>query len=191
MKHTYAFALLCCIGLLSVGVTTAAATANVRLSSSVELDTIDISITQEQSEDAAFIYDDDTITHVNNLENLGSPCWIRVAHIMTWENPEGTPQQALIPEAGNDQQDWIPGADGWYYLNRVLQEEESVPFVETLLNPEGMAWGGQLIQVESSIEVQAVQAQNFTPDFQAEQPWGTIAPQACIYSREPKEVPHD
>ena len=130
-------------------------------------DTVDISVTDEPFDGKyAIAY---PVAHSISVSNQGAPCWIRA--------------RSTLAEGGrcwaDTSRDWITCSDGWSYLPTILSEEESVRYEEWIQARARSADG----TVTEMVEIQAVQAYGFEPDFSSADPWHGIEPQICLRTR--------
>ncbi len=83
--------------------------------------------------------------------------------------------------------DWVKIQD-YYYYRPILEKEESVILFEGVRIPE--YWDNTYASADFFIDLQieAVQAIHFTPDYTSDKPWGNTKAEVCIHN-EPYEKP--
>lgn len=196
-----------------IGAAGALSIAEIETEGRATFDAIDIAITPVESDESKLIIGSASVQSTAVVTNEGAPCWIRIKAMLVageeevaddevsnaneelaassvdastdtsaasssdtvWEELEGAGQEASSS--------WRLAADGYYYLDRILDEGESVEFSIAVGNPYGESWDGSGFDIESLIIAEAIQAVAFVPDFEADAPWGDVEAQACIYAR--------
>lgn len=105
----------------------------------------------------------------NTVKNTGYPCWIRSK--VTSDN---SLFDVLNPNSyKNISDDWVLKNDGWMYKKTVLKAgEESTPY-EGLNIPKNLT-KEQSKDGTTNYTVEAIQAQNMTPNFTKDSPWGEV-----------------
>ena len=112
----------------------------------------------------------ETIYWENSVTNTANTAWIRVS--VSFGSPEGQ-IPAEVEYVFDDQ--WIPSASGYWYLKKPLAKDETAAFETKILIP--LDWTEEISgdSCRLSVHADAVQKDNFTPDFSAEDPWfGTL-----------------
>ena len=116
---------------------------------------------------------------VNNAE----PCWIRVKveYDAQTDGSESQKTSDGVERFGFDESCINLADDNWkhigdyYYYPSVVENKEKVDFVKSVKTP--VDWGNEASDVTFSTyyTAEAVQAKNFTPDFNSDDPWyGTV-----------------
>lgn len=120
----------------------------------------------------------DFISKIPRITNKGLPCWIRT---------KITLQNSNIKEDGLKEEyihgitkDWKKIGE-YYYYTKILDMKKSVDFFTGITIPESWteAHSGQELKI--SIQTDAIQAANFTPDFYAMSPWGNQKIEKCVH----------
>lgn len=196
-----------------IGVAGALGIAEIETEGRATFDTIDIAITPVDSGESKLIFGSASVQSTAVVTNEGAPCWVRIKAMLVASEEEaaddaisdtgeefaassadastdtttassGDTVWEELEEAGQEaSSSWRLAADGYYYLNRILDEGESVEFSIAVRNPYGESWDGSGFDIESLIIAEAIQAVAFVPDFEADAPWGDVEAQACIYAR--------
>lgn len=129
-------------------------------------------------ENPQWIMPGDTISKIPKIINYAKPCWIRakITYTNNMEDTEGFSDENLsgFPEK------WVKRGD-YYYYTEILERKESVVLFEQVQVPA--EWSGQHDSQELGIEIraEAIQAENFQPDFEAMSPWGNQEIQLCVH----------
>ncbi len=125
---------------------------------------------EERYEDVKDILPGQVISKIPRIRNAGNDCYIRVKLELT-----GTEESIEIREIGEN---WVQGKDGYLYYTEVLKTGEETDLFQSIRIPEDFA------QEENStfqlkIDAEGIQSKNFTPDFEADAPWGAVEIQQC------------
>lgn len=149
---------------------------------------IDISLKQYDAEGEVFRdgyvwTPGDHIDNVVQVENEAKDCWIRLK----------AQYDDVITVSGISKQ-WIYRAPYWYYTE-ILNEKEKVIFSKQFYFSEKAT--GETEGKEDFVEMtaEAIQAIHFTPDFEAEEPWGDQTAELCVHvkdgNEEEREKPYE
>lgn len=108
------------------------------------------------------------ISKISRISNLGNACYVRAKAVFS-----GTDEldDSCLCGIGED---WIKAADGCYYCRSILAEGGAVEFFQGLQIPEDFSQEAEEQQITLTVQVDAIQSRNITPDFQAEAPWGIV-----------------
>lgn len=113
------------------------------------------------------------VSKIPRIENLSSDCYIRI-------KAENRAELCLEDESFKGiSEEWIKRGDYWYY-QPVLGEGESADFFTGIQFPT--EWDERLSgqEVVLSLQAEAIQARNFTPDYALEDPWFGERAQYCL-----------
>lgn len=178
-------AIACAVfGCLAVGGAVSSYTADVETANTLSIDTVDIEIVETAEAEPTTLYGAEGATCTSTIENNGAACWVRV-HTSAGENGSelvGALARPSDAEASDSHAAWMEGADGYYYLTSVLDENAAVSFAETVRHRTD-DWDGAGFEATRVVTAEAVQATAFEPDFEADEPWGDLEPEECIYAR--------
>lgn len=111
------------------------------------------------------------ISLIPKISNMGDACYIRAKISYSKENESNSTSFTQIGKMSND---WIV-KDNYYYYKTIVQNGEKVDFFKSLKIPEDMTNEYQGKSIIFNITVEAIQAENFTPDFDANSPWKGVA----------------
>ena len=142
---------------------------------------VDISLTEYQQdaneevlwEDNPTILPGDVISKIPRIYNDGNDCYIR-AKITFRETDELNDSHLL-----GISEDWAKADDGYYYYTKILPHGEDVDIFKGLTIPTDLSQDSQGEQFYIDIDVDAIQSDNFTPQFDSAQPWGGVEILAC------------
>jgi hypothetical protein len=164
----------------------AAFSNQVSVTNEIQVGDVDISLREYELADGREVsYSDpkiilpgETISKIPRITNQALPCWVRVR--LQWQDDneelEGLSDQDLYGFSSN----WILQGD-YYYYKEILKSGESVDLFHEIVVPK--TWdslhSGQNLSLD--IQAEAIQAANFTPDFEAMSPWGNQEIQVCIH----------
>lgn len=121
----------------------------------------------------------DTVSKIPRITNRAEPCWVRV-----WLGFSETENKREILSTDNIlgmNEGWIKRGDYFYYT-KILEEQESVDVFSGIKIPEFWDSSYSLLQTDMTVHAQAVQAANFTPDFSAMSPWGSLEIEKCVHA---------
>lgn len=120
----------------------------------------------------------DYISKIPRICNYAQPCWIRVK--LNFSNSEKSLEglhENLLQNIGKN---WKKSG-GYYYYTKKLKNRESVDLFTGIQIPSDWTQehSGQKLGIE--IQAEAIQADNFQPDFQAMSPWKNQIIEKCIH----------
>jgi predicted ribosomally synthesized peptide with SipW-like signal peptide len=120
----------------------------------------------------------DVVSKIPRITNRASACWIRAKILFQndREDLEGLNETML----GGMSSAWKKIGE-YYYYTKILTNKESVDLFTELRIPSD--WSEQHENQELTLEIQAeaIQAANFTPDFEAMSPWGDQNIEQCLH----------
>lgn len=113
------------------------------------------------------------VSMIPRITNHAETCYIRITPDIKMLNQTNRP---VIPDDGTGWgKEWIHRGSVYYYT-RVLQAGESVDLYKGIIIPR--EWTGQqAADFQVTFFAEAIQAQNFEPDFTSKQPWGNVETQ--------------
>ena len=110
--------------------------------------------------------------------------------LLTFPKPKDSQLPGLSVEniQGMTEQ-WIY-KDGYYYYPDILQSGDSIDFFQSVHIPSDFEneYAGKELSV--SIQVDAIQAQNFTPDYTSKTPWGNQVIEICAHNQHDPTLKH-
>ena len=128
--------------------------------------------------DPAYIFPGERISKIPRIKNRALPCWIRAR--ISYGSDKDDVEMLSEHNIEGISSEWIKRGD-YYYYTKVLKKQESVDLFQSVSVPA--VWteehGGQKLNI--SVQVDAIQAANFKPDFTAMSPWGNQEIQDCVH----------
>lgn len=120
----------------------------------------------------------DTISKIPCIINYARPCWVRVK--LEFSNPENTEEKIGENCISGISDDWIKKGEYFYYTKTLKNKEKTDVFQEIKI-PD--SWDSEYQQKNFSVQIraEAIQAENYTPDFSKDFPWGEEIIQKCIH----------
>lgn len=120
--------------------------------------------------DKEFITPNSTISNIKRITNESeAACYLR-AKVTFFESTLVTRDNLL-----GISEDWILKEDGYYYHKTAVESKDSVYLFTGIHIPEYVPDGEEGKTFYLSVEVDAIQEQNMTPDYSSEKPWGDVA----------------
>lgn len=111
----------------------------------------------------------ETISYMPRVSNLREDSYVRVKFEMRSQPGEKTVgTQECFSELYPG---WVLRGD-YYYYTHVLSKNESRFVLKNMLIPEELEECHEGLRVHATVD--AIQAKNFTPDFESIHPWGTV-----------------
>lgn len=98
------------------------------------------------------------------IENKGADSWVRFKLTADSELP--------LDNFYGLSSDWVERG-GYWYLTKPVLSKESVPTVSGFTMP-GTLTDQSITEIEVGGTYDAIQSENFTPDFDSENPWGNV-----------------
>lgn len=127
--------------------------------------------------DGRLVLPSQRISKIPRITNYAQPCYVRVKIACTGETSVLSEQDISgMPE------EWIRAGE-YYYLTEPLDMGESVDVFQTVTIPEKWTEASSDQRLGITISAEAIQSDNFTPDFQSEQPWGDQKTEICVHEQ--------
>lgn len=117
------------------------------------------------------------ISKIPRIINYAMPCWVRAR--ISFENKEEDSQGLDETMIAGFSDKWIKRGE-YYYCREILKKKESVDLFQTVSIPADWDESHEGQDLGIVIRAEAIQAANFTPDFNAMSPWGDQEIQQCI-----------
>ena len=130
----------------------------------------------------------DFISWIPRITNEAVDCYIRVKVQLSTERE--IERKLTLDDLEGIKEGWIRRGD-YFYWPKILSHGEQVELLEGFTIPP--EWdtkydkdGNQIDYYENNkikmeLQVDAIQSQNFEPDFQIESPWGEVEIQECLH----------
>lgn len=119
------------------------------------------------------------LNKIIQITNHANPAWVRVKLECTSKDGSEDLSDQLVTLT--DEENWKK-AGGYYYYTKPMERSEMVTFTDTVRIPPEWdnSYAGRIFSI--MITADAVQKDNFTPDFTQDDPWfGTII-ETCVHS---------
>ncbi len=144
---------------------------------------VDISLTEYQLneetgeeeawEDNPLIVPGLYVSKIPRISCLGNACYVRARVSFA-----GTTELSVEDLEGISA-DWVLAADGYYYYTGILETGESVDLFSGIRIPEDFSQTEEGYTFSLTVDADAIQSQNFSPDFTAANPWGAVTILEC------------
>lgn len=102
------------------------------------------------------------------IYNKGVECYIRAKIQSTEDN---TRLEQMIFGMGKE---WKKALDGYFYYRPVLKEDGVAELFQGIKIPVDFSQEHEEKILKLKIDIDAIQSKNFSPDFEAESPWGMV-----------------
>ena len=107
------------------------------------------------------------ISKIPRIHNNGADCYVRAK--ISFKNTDEIDENDLTIN-----KNWKQTDDGYWYYTKVLPAEEDVDLFSTVNIPSDFSEDDANTKIRLTIEVDAIQAKNFTPNFKRAKPWGNV-----------------
>ena len=107
------------------------------------------------------------ISKIPRIHNNGADCYVRAK--ISFKNTDEINENDLTIN-----KNWKQADDGYWYYTKVLPAEEDVDLFSTVNIPSDFSEDDANTKIRLTIEVDAIQAKNFTPNFKRAKPWGNV-----------------
>ena len=107
------------------------------------------------------------ISKIPRIHNNGADCYVRAK--ISFKNTDEIDESDLTIN-----KNWKQADDGYWYYTKVLPAEEDVDLFSTVNIPSDFSEDDTNTKIRLTIEVDAIQAKNFTPNFKRAKPWGNV-----------------
>lgn len=107
------------------------------------------------------------ISKIPRIHNNGADCYVRAK--ISFKNTDEIDESDLTIN-----KNWKQADDGYWYYTKVLPAEEDVDLFSTVNIPSDFSEDNANTKIRLTIEVDAIQAKNFTPNFKRAKPWGNV-----------------
>lgn len=124
-----------------------------------------------------FVMPESTVEEIMKLNNNGLSCYVRLKLELESSNADLV-NVDIYDCYDYDHSIWVQKGGYLYYKNVLNEPDESITVFNNFTVPSGLTQKTNGETFKTKITVDAVQAENFTPDFESDEPWGNIVPQA-------------
>lgn len=131
----------------------------------------------------------EVVSKIPRITNYAETCYVRakVTHHskpVSESDTEEKTEYILSDENINGiSGQWIRKGE-YYYYTEPLEKGASVDFFEAVTIPAEWTEASSGTSLELTVTAEAIQAANFTPDFQSEQPWGDQEIEICVHEED-------
>ncbi len=158
------------------------AMTSVEVTNHFETGIVDIRITEHQVkdglecqwEDNPTILPGQEISKIPRIHNDGNDCYARAKIQVSAEE-----DMEIRIEIQGISDKWLQADDGYYYYTEILKTEEYVDLFQSVYIPENFSEDMMEMNFTIDIIVEAIQAKNFTPQFDLTKPWGDVEILEC------------
>lgn len=119
-----------------------------------------------------------TISKIPKITNKAMDCWVR-AKVKIFSKQQRVDSLSMEQIAGISD-DWIKIGEYFYY-KKVLESKQSITLFEAIEIPTKWKNEHEQNEIKIIVQVDAVQAKNFTPNFSGDTPWGGLVIEKCIH----------
>ena len=107
------------------------------------------------------------ISKIPRIHNSGADCYVRAK--ISFKNTDEIDEDDLTIS-----KNWKQADDGYWYYTQVLPAEEDVDLFSNVNIPNDFSEDNADTKIRMTIQVDAIQAKNFTPNFKRAKPWGNV-----------------
>ena len=126
--------------------------------------------TEVKLEDGEFesVLPGDVISKIPRIFNKGNDCYVRAK--LTFRGTDQLSDSNLLGITDK----WVKADDGYYYYTEIIPHGEDVDIFQAVSIPTNFSQTMEGEQFYLDIAVDAIQSQNFTPDYTLASPWGSV-----------------
>lgn len=119
-----------------------------------------------------------TISKIPKITNEAMDCWVR-AKVKISSRLQKVDSLSLEQIEGISD-DWIKIGEYFYY-KKILKSKETVTLFQSIQIPTNWKEEHEQNEIKMIVQVDAVQAKHFTPNFSGDAPWGGLTIEKCIH----------
>lgn len=169
-------AICLCLAVLTFSTGVIYGMTSVSVTNEFETGVVDIHIKEFQTdgtketpwEDNPTILPGDTVSKIPRIYNDGVDCYIR-AKFAIKDMPDLDAEDIF-----GISNKWDLADDGYYYYKTILKTDETADLFHGLEIPRDFPQSNEEKTFQIEIDVDAIQAKNFTPNFSKANPWGNV-----------------
>lgn len=170
------FLILVCGGYMAVSAGNEAAVSNY-----ISTGIIDIELEEHQIkngkeakwQDNPLLLPGADVSKIPRIHNRGSDCYVRAS--IGFRDLAVDLERHIYGLGGS----WVKKSDGYYYYTDILKTGESTDLFKGIQIPANFPQEAEGSAFHLDISVDAIQSQNFTPDFSSGMPWGQVEILKC------------
>lgn len=171
---------LSCISFLGSGF--AFAKEEISVTNHIDTGVIDIELEEYQLSDdgtlvpwenGKLVLPGDKVSKIPRISNIGYDCYVRAKLDFSLEELENS-----YFDIGDN---WVHGKDGYWYYTEVLESGAYTDIFQGISIPDDFSQEYEDGEIQLKIDVDAIQINNFIPDYSSEYPWGGVIIKECIH----------
>lgn len=150
-----------------------------------EYQIIDGSEAKYDTEENRFVLPSEVVSKIPRITNYAETCYVRakVAHNSDSVSESDTGTYVLTDDALSGISDqWIKKGE-YYYYTEPLKNGESVDLFDSVTIPAEWTEASSDTALALTVTAEAIQAANYTPDFQSDAPWGDEEIEICVHEQ--------
>lgn len=127
----------------------------------------------------------EVVSKIPRITNYAETCYIRAKVVHSSESVSDTDTEYTLADkdlAGISEQ-WIRKGE-YYYYTLPLENGESVDLFTAVTIPAEWTEASSGTSLGLTVTAEAIQAANFTPDFQSDSPWGDEEIELCVHEQD-------
>lgn len=125
-----------------------------------------------EGNDSESVMPGQVISLIPRISNIGDSCYIRAKITYSREGTELVNVDRIDGMSG----DWV-NKEGYWYYKPILKSGEKIDIFKTFTIPTDMPDDYQGKDVQLNVTAEAIQADNFKPDFNSASPWNKVKTQ--------------
>ncbi len=170
----------------SIGAAYAAIQIRVEVENHISLGDINVSLAEYKINENGMesVYTDpdivmpgDVISKIPRFTCIAEPCYIRARLSFDKDKDvEGLTERDI----SGISDEWIKIGD-YYYYKYIMNTDQSTDFFKSVSIPAEWTNVHELQNLGITVQVDAIQAKNFIPDYDSEEPWGNEEIEVCVH----------
>lgn len=123
----------------------------------------------------------DSISKIPKITNKAVDCWVRAKVKLSSKLQKADSLSVEQIEGISD--DWIKIGEYFYY-KKIIKSKQTVTLFQSLKIPEQWLKEYEENKIKIVVQVDAVQAKHFIPNFSTDTPWGGLIVEKCIHENQ-------
>lgn len=115
------------------------------------------------------------ISLIPRISNVGAPCYIR-AKVLYSDEGSGL---VTVNNLNGVSSDWV-NKEGYWYYKPIAKSGEKIDIFKTFTIPTDLPNSYQGKEFQLNVIAEAIQADNFSPDFNSETPWNKVKTEKAL-----------
>lgn len=129
-----------------------------------QTDKVDVKVSVNTKDENKYLAGD-KIAYNPIIENLGAECYVRI-------KIDNSDKFMKLNEMDFNENWYLNETDKYFYYKNVLKENETIEFCKYIKIPE--TYPIQNNKIDIKLYVEAIQSNNFKPNFDIDSPWGKV-----------------